>query len=411
MVFLYAFFIRLYWCLLHIVALFNAKAKLFVDGRKEWEIKLKGKLGEGESIWFHCASLGEFEQGRPVIEAIKVDYPNYKIIVTFFSPSGFEVRKNYSKADVIMYLPLDTRYNAVAFLEVVKPKAVFFVKYEFWHNYLTEVSKRAIPLFLVSGIFRENQIQFKWYGAFFLKTIKKFNHFFLQDDTSEVLLHKKGLLNTSISGDTRFDRVAQTLSDNKTYPFVEQFLNGKDCVVFGSSWKEDLEVYQSFINDTLNFKSIIAPHEIGESNLKSIENKIAKKTIRYTAITSNTDLKNYEVLILDTIGMLAHVYKYASIAYVGGAFGSGLHNILEAATFGKPIVFGPKHLKFKEARDLVKLGGAITVQSELEFNAAMTLLLNEQERAKVGQICNNYTRENQGATAHILKAIQEKNIL
>lgn len=411
MVFLYTFFIRFYWCLLHVVALFNAKAKLFVNGRKDWLVKLKTELEEGEYIWFHCASLGEFEQGRPVIEAIYASYPTYKIIVTFFSPSGFEVRKNYSKAQIVMYLPLDTPYNAKEFLEVVKPKAVFFVKYEFWHHYLNEVSKRGIPLFLVSGIFRANQVQFKWYGIFFLRTLKKFQHFFLQDTTSEELLRNKGLLNTSVSGDTRFDRVVQTLSESKNYPLIEHFLNGKECVVFGSSWSEDLNVYQSFVNDTLNYKYIIAPHEIGESTLVEIEKRMVKKTIRYTSITSEMDLKEYDVLILDTIGMLANVYTYASITYVGGAFGSGLHNILEAATFGKPIVFGPKYLKFKEARDLVHLGGAISVKNELEFIAAMTLLLNKEKRDEVGQICSNYTIKNQGATAHVLRFVQEKNIL
>lgn len=413
MTFLYSLSIFFYDVFIRLAALFSPKAKLFVQGRENWIPELQNSILESEEyVWMHCASLGEFEQGRPLIEKIKTEYPGIKIILTFFSPSGYEVRKDYKGADVVMYLPLDTRFNAEFFISIVKPKATFFIKYEFWHYYIDVLHRLDIPLFLVSGIFRKNQIHFKFYGNFFQKSLRKFAHHFVQDQNSKDLLTEIGINEVGVSGDTRFDRVLETLSENKQYVEVENFINGNKCIVYGSSWPEDEVVYLSSLNRDDGVKHIIAPHEINETKLNLLENKIAKSIIRFSSIDKETNVSEYDVLIIDSIGMLAYIYQYADIAYVGGAFGKGLHNILEAATFGKPIIFGPNYMKFKEAKDLIVLKGAFMVVDKKQYDNVFYALLNEEaERIDAGEACRKYTVNNQGATKEVMKYLKENSVL
>ena len=410
---LYSLSIFIYDVLLRLVALFNPKAKQFVEGRINWIQKLHDSIKPDASyVWVHCASLGEFEQGRPIIEEIKKEYPDLKILLTFFSPSGYEIRKQYEYADVVFYLPLDTKFNAEFFLSIVKPKAVVFIKYEFWHYYLDVVNKLKIPLYLVSGIFRENQIQFKSYGTFFKKSLFKFTHLFVQDEASKKLLNNIGIDSVTVSGDTRFDRVLQTISEDKEFAIVENFKNDQLTIMYGSTWEEDEAVIISTINESSGTKHIIAPHEIKEATLHRIENTLSKKVIRYTRLNEQMKLEDYDVLIIDTIGMLAYIYKYTDIAYVGGAFGKGLHNILEAATYGKPIVFGPNYLKFKEARDLIIEKGAFSIQNKEEYTQLLASLIgNEYVRQAAGAISKAFTIKNQGATEHVMAYFKMNKVL
>lgn len=410
---LYSFSIFIYDVLLRVVALFNPKAKLFVGGRNNWIQKLHDSIdSKSEYVWFHCASLGEFEQGRPVIESIKSKYPELKVLLTFFSPSGYEIRKEYEQADVVAYLPLDTKFNAEFFLSIVKPKAVVFIKYEFWHYYIDVINKLDIPLFLVSGIFRKNQIQFKWYGNFFKKSLFKFTHLFVQDEASKALLNDVGVHNVSVSGDTRFDRVLQTILEDKKFDEIDKFKTDKLTVVYGSTWEEDEAVFVSSINSRSSIKHIIAPHEIKESTLQRLENSLTKKVVRYTQLTEDVNIENYEVLIIDTIGMLAYLYNYADVTYVGGAFGKGLHNILEAATYGKPIIFGPNYLKFKEARDLIIEKGAFSVKNKEDYTELLTSLIDNQSfRESTGRVSKAFTIKNQGATEHVMEYFKLNKIL
>jgi len=383
------------------IAPFNDKASYFVLGRKNLLKKVQNELIKNAPIiWFHCASLGEFEQGRPIMELLKDRYPNHKILLSFFSPSGYEVSKNYAHADYIYYLPLDTENNAKEWLDIINPKAVFFIKYEFWHHYATEIHQRNIPLFSVSCIFRENQIFFKSYGDFNRDILNKFTHFFVQDKESQLLLEGIDIKNTTISGDTRFDRVNTIRQQTKEkYDIVEAFKNNKRVFVIGSSWPEDMDVLSAFINQNeQDIKFIIAPHEVYEMAIKNIEKQIEKKCIRFSdATVSNAE--QFNVLIIDNMGMLSSLYQYGEYAYVGGAFGKGLHNILEAATFGLPVFFGNKNFtKYKEARDLIQLGGAYSISdyhdliqkfTHLNFDIASTT-------------AESYVQGNTGATKKIL---------
>ncbi len=407
--FLYNLSIYLYIFYIRVGSLFNAKAKLMLLGRKNIFQDLESQISNLKSqnlVWFHCASLGEFEQGRPLMEKLKLKYPDVKILLTFFSPSGYEIRKNYAGADYIFYLPMDTPSNAKKFVEIVSPQKVFFVKYEFWFNYLFELKSKNIPTYLVSGIFREKHYFFKGTGGWFRKQLKSFTHFFLQDEKSMELLNSIGYTNSTLVGDTRFDRVFEVAKNVKQINLLEQFVEEKKVLILGSSWMEDEKIVQSSKFESL--KLIIAPHEIDEKHLCSIEevfkiNSQQSTILRYSKATP-TNVRDAQVLIIDNIGMLSSIYQYGSIAFIGGGFGKGIHNILEAATFGLPVIFGPNYEKFAEAKELIKLGGAFSISKQDEFEKTMLLLSDEQVLKTASQISRMYVQGRVGATEKILSA-------
>lgn len=392
---------------------FNHKLKLFTRGRKSVFNTLKEKIQpEAQYLWFHTASLGEFEQALPIIEEIKKDFPIYKILITFFSPSGYENKKKHLLADIITYLPLDTTANAKRFLELVNPKMAFFIKYEIWPNYLAELKKRSIKTLLISGAFRKDQIYFKPYGSFMRNALSSFDHFFVQNQESVQMLEKIGFSNVSLSGDTRFDRVSRQIEQDNKLVAIEEFLQQKPCFVMGSTWPEDEELFLKFINSTaVDIKFIIAPHEIKESNLNKLQDKIQKNTIRYSEL-ENYNPEDFKVLIIDNIGLLGRIYSYASIAYVGGAAGkTGLHNILEPATFGIPIIIGENHSKFPEAIRLKQLAGLFSVSTAAEFTAISNKLLQEDDfREKTGMIAGHFINSNAGATKIIMSYLHKNRL-
>ena len=382
--------------------------KLFVEGRKDVFLTLQENISPtDETIWFHCASLGEFEQGVPIMEAIKKLKPNHKIVVSFFSPSGYEIKKNTHLADAVVYLPMDTPSNARKFINTINPKLAVFVKYEFWPNYLFELQKKNIPTLLVSGVFRENQLFFKSYGGFMRKALTTFEHFFVQDENSEELLRSIGFDNITVSGDTRFDRVSHQIEMDNTLKFAEEFKGNSLCIVCGSTWPEDEAVLLNYINTaSLNVKFIIAPHKIESSKIDDFRNKIVKKTILH----SNKDEVNisaYSVLIIDCIGLLSKLYSYADIAYVGGAMGkTGLHNILEPATFGVPIVIGKNYDEFPEAIHLRSLAGLFSITNATECSEILKKLVeNDNFRDKTGMISGHFVNSNTGATEKVMTYI------
>jgi 3-deoxy-D-manno-octulosonic-acid transferase len=410
MLFLYNIVLIFASQVVEILALFSKKMKLFVDGRKEVFSILQSNIHpKDKSIWFHAASLGEYEQGLPVIEKIKIQYPNHKIVLTFFSPSGYEVRKSNSIADVTIYLPLDTKSNAKKFIKALHPEMVFFIKYEYWPNYLNELKKLKIKTYLISGIFRKKQAFFKWYGGFYRNALRTFNYFFVQNDSSKKLLNSIGFKNVKISGDTRFDRVVSILERDNTLDFIEQFKDYKTTIVIGSSWPKDENILLNFINNaSLDLKFIIAPHNIHKSEIVTLQSLIKKKTVLFSEKEKH-NLADFQVFIIDTIGILTKIYSYADIAYVGGGFGNpGVHNILEPATFGIPIVVGPNYSHFAEATALVHQGGCSSISNQNELNDVFNLLLNyEDERHEKGHICATFVQMNKGATDVILKDIFE----
>jgi 3-deoxy-D-manno-octulosonic-acid transferase len=394
--------------LLQVVAWFSPKIKLFVEGRKNVFTILKKQItATDKCIWFHAASLGEYEQGLPVMEEIKNRFPTHKIVLTFFSPSGYEVRKNTKAADVVVYLPLDTPKNAKQFIAIVRPEMAFFIKYEYWPNYLNELKKKKTPTYLISGIFRRNQLFFKWYGGFYRKALNAFHHFFVQNSSSKELLMELKKTNVTVSGDTRFDRVASILEKDNSLDFIEKFKNDTLTVVVGSSWPKDEELLVKFINENkFNLKFIIAPHNIKQVQIQELKESINRKTVLFSS-KENTDLSKAEVFIIDTIGILTKIYSYADIAYVGGGFGNpGVHNILEPATFGVPIIIGPNYSHFAEAIALVNMEGCISISNQNELNEAFeNLIQNEAIRAEKGHICGTFVQMNKNATEIILKEI------
>lgn len=408
MLFLYNLIVQIAGFLLKIATLFSPKIKLFVEGRKVVFPVLEQKIKPSDkTIWFHAASLGEYEQGLPVIEKIKEKFPLHKIVVTFFSPSGYEVRKNNTVADATVYLPLDTKKNAREFLKLVHPDLVFFIKYEYWPNYLNELKKQNTPTYLISGILREKQLFFKWYGGFYRKALDTFTFFFMQNEISKKLLLQLGKTNVAVSGDTRFDRVAAILEKDNTLDFITNFKNDTLTIVIGSSWPKDENLLVDFINsNNYNVKFIIAPHNIKEEQIEQLKNSITKKTILFSE-KENAALAEYDVLIINTIGILTKIYSYADIAYVGGGFGNpGVHNILEPATFGVPVVIGPNYSHFAEATALVNLEGCVSVSNKKELDAAFNnLILNEVERQEKGHICSTFVQMNKGATNVIMNTI------
>ena len=413
MLFLYNIITLLASQLLKIVALFSPKMKLFLDGRKTVFETLKNKLNSSDkTIWFHAASLGEYEQGLPVIESIKEQFPKHKIIVTFFSPSGYEVRKNNIVADVTVYLPLDTISNAKQFIELVRPEMAFFIKYEYWPNYLNELKKNNIKTYLISGILRENQAFFKWYGGFYRNALKTFDYFFVQNESSKKLLQSIGFTNVKVSGDTRFDRVVSILERDNSLDFIEQFKDNKTTIVIGSSWPKDENLLVNYIDQSSDdVKFIIAPHNIKAEQIQELKKSITKKTVLFSE-KEKVQLSEFNVFIIDTIGILTKIYSYADIAYVGGGFGNpGVHNILEPATFGVPVIIGPNYSHFAEATALVNMDGCISIQNQVQLNEAFDLIIqNEDERLEKGHICSTFVQMNKGATQTIMNYITNETI-
>lgn len=408
MLFLYNVVLSIAGFILKIVAIFSPKIKLFTEGRKNVFITLQEKIKPTDkTIWFHSASLGEYEQGLPVIEKIKEKYPSHKIIVTFFSPSGYEVRKNNTVADVTLYLPLDTKGNAQQFLKLAHPELAFFIKYEFWLNYLKELEKTKTPTYLISGIFRDNQMFFKWYGGFYRSALKAFTHFFVQNEKSKEKINSIGFDNVTVSGDTRFDRVAAILERDNSLDFIEKFKNNNPTIVIGSSWPKDETLLVDYINQAAeNVKFIIAPHNIKTDQISSLQAQLTKPTVLYSE-KDTANLSNYNVFIIDTVGLLTKIYSYGTIAYVGGGFGNpGIHNILEPATFGIPILIGPNYANFAEAVLLVELGGCIVISNSEELKQNFDhLLSNETFLKEKSQICQSYIQNNKGATNSIMKIV------
>ena len=414
MSFFYNFFIHSYYLAILIASAFNKKAALWISGRKNIFNKLRSIISTDDKIvWFHAASLGEFEQGRPVLEAFKKKFPEYKILLTFFSPSGYEIRKNYKEADYVFYLPIDTYANARKFIEIVKPSKVFFIKYEFWFNYLKALRKAEIPVYFISSVFREKQHFFKWYGAWFRKQLESITYFFVQNEKSKDLLNTIGLTNVIVSGDTRFDRVQDLSKKSKEFPLIEKFKNGKSLFIAGSTWQPDEEIIFDFINKkNKNLKFIIAPHETNNDRINSICKIKEDKTIKFSELTSGkfkeSEILNAEILVIDSVGILKHLYKYATATYIGGGFGVDIHNIQEPVTFGKPVIFGPKYHKFEEAVELVKLRGAFSITNQEELIGATEKLLNDKSYyTKCSNICKKYITSKTGATERILEIINK----
>ena len=383
---------------------------MFTTGRRDIFKKLKQKISaEDQIIWFHAASLGEYEQAVPVIRGVKSSFPNKKILVTFFSPSGYEIKKKNSLADITSYLPLDTKENVRQFLDVVHPEWALFIKYEFWPNYLKELKRRNVRTLLISGCFREDQIFFKNYGSWMRKSLDGFDHFFVQNEKSFELLTSLGIRNITVSGDTRFDRVAHQIEQDNTLDFVDNFRQDKLCMVAGSTWPEDEELLVDFINNSSEgVKFIIAPHTLKKSEIKQLQQKLQVSTILFSE-KQQKNLSAYKVMILDTIGLLTKVYSYADISYVGGAAGkTGLHNILEPATFGVPVIIGSNFSRFPEAVRLRQLAGLYSVNNKKELAAILGKMISDKEfREKTGMIAGHFINSNTGATKAILDHLQQ----
>jgi len=397
------------------VAPWNIKARRWLEGRIGIldKVKLAFKDEQAPIVWMHCASLGEFEQGRPVLEVLRQNHPNCKFLLTFYSPSGYEVRKNYEGADYIFYLPMDSAVHSKKFIEIVKPVFVLWVKYDYWYYYLKNLKSRNIPVVLVSGLFRKDHVFFRWYGGLQRKMLECFTHFFVQTEGSVDRLEKLGIVsNVTVSGDTRFDRVIDIAEQFETLPLIEQFCGTHSVIVAGSTWLEDEEEIDHFANSNPHLKFIIAPHEIDEDRLKEIE-ALFESTIRYSQLETINRDHSPNVLIVDNIGLLSRLYRYATIAFVGGGFGDdGVHNVLEAAVYGKPVIFGPVYDRYIEAVELVGSGGGFSIENALEAEELLNSLLgNGQEYNQACDASREYVYSKRGATEKILQVIQEKRLL
>lgn len=403
---MYQVAIYLYLCGVAVASIFSKKVKKMWKGERQTLDILKSKVNPNHQyIWFHAASLGEFEQGRPLIERIRTDYPEYKILLTFFSPSGYEVRKNYEHADIVCYLPIDTIRNARRFLRTVRPCMAFFIKYEFWYNYLHILKHRNVPVYSVSSIFREHQIFFRWYGKSYAGVLRCFTHFFVQNEKSKHLLHTIGIDTVDVVGDTRFDRVLQIKEKAQQLPIVEAFKADKKVFVAGSSWAPDEDIFIPFMNECKDWKMIIAPHVISEEHLKRIEEKCKGKTVRYTATTPE-EAAQAQCLLIDCFGLLSSVYHYGEVAYVGGGFGVGIHNVLEAVVWKMPVLFGPNHKRFQEAQELIKAKGGFEITDSSSFACMMQQFMTQQEYLRLsGEAAGSYVESKAGATHKILKQI------
>ena len=389
-----------------LAALFSDKPAKMVKGYREVFDLLQRKIDRNaQYIWFHAASLGEFEQGRPLIERIRKEYPQYKILQTFFSPSGYEVRKNYDGADIVCYLPIDTPSNVKKFVDLVNPCMVFFVKYEFWQNYLNTLNKKGVPVYSVSSIFRPNQIFFRWYGKGYQQVLKTFAHLFVQNEESKQLLAGIGVNNTTVVGDTRFDRVLDICAAAKQLPLVQKFKGDALTFVAGSSWGPDEDIFIKYFNAHPEMKLIIAPHVVNDSHLKEIESKLQRSCVRYTKATEE-DVQQADCLIIDCYGLLSSIYRYGEISYIGGGFGVGIHNVLEAAVYGIPVIFGPNNKKFREAQHLLANKGGFEINSYEDFEQLMNKFLSDEAYLKQsGKAAGDYVKGNAGAMELILKNI------
>lgn len=406
---MYTLGIYIYIGLVKLAALFgHRKAKKMIEGRKESFTKLKEGIEQGtDYLWFHVSSLGEFEQGRPLMERIKAEYPQYKIMLTFFSPSGYESAKKYQFADIICYMPFDTVLNAKRFVRMLNPKMAFFVKYEFWMNFLFELKRCNVPTYSVSSIFRRGQAFFRPWGFYYRKALRCFDHLYVQNETSRQLLAEIGIDNVSITGDTRFDRVAKILEISRQLPLVEAFVAGSNKIfIAGSSWGPDEEVYLPYFNENKGWKLIIASHEVDEARIKEITSRVNGVCVCYTKATMD-EVRAADCLIIDCFGLLSSIYRYGNVAYVGGGFGVGIHNILEAAVYGIPVFFGPNNAKFQEATSLKECGGGIEIRSAEEFASRMRCFdENPKELRAAGAAAGSYVSENSGATDKILSTIK-----
>ncbi len=404
--FFYTLFLKLYQTGISIASIWNIKARYWRNGRKQQQIPII----TGPCVWIHCSSLGEFEQGRPLIEAVKHQYPGHKMVVTFFSPSGFEIRKNYPVADYVLYLPMDGKKAAADFIARINPTLVLWVKYEYWFYYLTELKERNIPVLLVSGIFRENQPFFKFYGKIWRQMLGSFDHLFVQNENSLELVKSLQQNNVSIAGDTRFDRVNKIAFESHCLPIIEKFCAGSTVIVCGSTWDEDEELLMHYAKVHRSIKLIIAPHEIDKENLQDVHKEFPD-AVFYSELEHQ--FREAQVMIIDNIGMLSKLYKYANITYVGGGFRKpGIHNILEAAVYGKPVIFGPVYEKFDEANNLVSAGGAFSVETALELEALLDEFLSDPEKLMAaGKIAGNFVAEQCGATQKIMDYIYAKRLL
>lgn len=404
---MYQFFVFLYTLGVRIAALFNDKVRKMWQGEQSTFDVLSEKVDANATyIWFHAASLGEFEQGRPLMEQVRKDFPHYKILLTFFSPSGYEVRKNYDGADIVCYLPLDTKENACRFLDIVRPKMAFFIKYEFWYNYLHGLSLRNVPVYSVSSIFRSNQVFFKWYGWQYAKVLKCFTHFFVQNEESKQLLNGQGIYCVDVVGDTRFDRVLEIKEEAKRLPVVEKFIaNCNHVFVAGSSWLPDEQIFIPYFKSKLDWKLIIAPHVISEEHISQIVQLLkGKHVVRYTQATDSM-VDKADVLIIDCFGLLSSIYRYGMVAYVGGGFGVGIHNTLEAAVWGVPVFFGPNNQKFREAQELKTCGGGIEFHDVEEFTVKMDSVVASIIKGEdVGVHSAAYVKSHAGASTKVMRS-------
>ena len=401
--------IYLYLIGVAIVSCFSEKVRKMWRGERDAIRVLKEKVDpQAKYVWFHAASLGEFEQGRPLMEQLRKEHPEYKILLTFFSPSGYEVRKNYEGADVICYLPLDTITNARRFLRTIHPVMAFFIKYEFWYNYLHILKHRQVPVYSVSSIFRPGQIFFKWYGRQYAHVLKCFTHFYVQNEVSKDLLAKIGVHDVTIVGDTRFDRVLQIKEAAKRLPVVENFVSGHKVFIAGSSWQPDEDIFIPYMNAHPDWKMILAPHVIGEDHLQQIISKLeGRKVVRYTGFTEDTDLSEADVLIIDCFGLLSSIYHYGDVAYIGGGFGVGIHNTLEAAVWNMPVIFGPNNQRFQEAQGLKACGGGFEIKDAADFDAVMQRFLSSDTAiAEAGRKAGAYVEQMTGATKKILAEVK-----
>jgi len=401
---IYTLALHVYALSVEISSFFNRKARMMRIGQWYTNGILRGKIDRNARyIWFHAASLGEFEQGRPMIETIRKRHPEYKILLTFFSPSGYEIRKNYEGADVVCYLPFDTPFKVRKFINLANPSMAVFIKYEFWLNYLTELKKRNIKTYLISAVFRPNQVFFKWYGKWYRKIFLCYERLFVQDEASKKLLAEHGIVNVNVCGDTRFDRVLEIQQNARLLPEIETFTNGKQLIlVAGSSWPKDEDIIIPYFNTHPEIKLIIAPHQIHREHLLYIQSLLNRPAIRLSESCIKT-LQTNDCLIIDSFGLLSSIYRYGDIAYIGGGFEKGIHNTLEAAVYGIPVIFGPKHQKFKEASKLIACGGGFTVDGSTSFHNCLNRLTSDTVLLqKAGVAARDFVHQNVGATEKIL---------
>lgn len=408
----YNLVIYLYALIVRIISPFHKKARKMIVGHKQTYIKLKKEVDpSARYIWFHAASLGEFEQGRPIIEEIKRKHPEYKVLLTFFSPSGYEVRKDYPLADIVCYLPFDKKRNVKKFLRLVQPQMAVFIKYEFWYNYVNQLHKRNIPIYMVSAIFRPSQVFFKWYGGRMRKMLRFYTCICVQDNESANLLKNIGVTNTVVCGDTRFDRVIDIQEQAKKLDLVESFARKAEeekekILVAGSSWPKDEDVIVPYFNMTTDLKLIIAPHEIDEAHLRYIESNLQRPHIRYSK-ASWDDMSKYDCLIIDSFGLLSSIYRYGQVAYIGGGFGVGIHNVLEAAVYNIPVIFGPNFKKFREAQQLIEQGGGYSIADNDSFRGLMDEFLQYDNILKAaGDNAGRYVHSNAGVVKHVMDVLE-----